>query len=120
MRIAFPLLPLAGATLARGLADLAARCVRVVNAAMLAQRNRRAAQTLARLDRHMLADIGISRSDLRDAFSSPFWDDPTALLRERALEKRLYRPTHLTAVPRAIEPAAGTNKAAARCRASAE
>ena len=39
---------------------------------------------LASLDRRMLADIGITRADLRDAFSEPFWDDPTALLRERA------------------------------------
>jgi len=37
----------------------------------------------------MLADIGITRADVRDAFSEPFWDDPTALLRERALERRL-------------------------------
>jgi hypothetical protein len=36
----------------------------------------------------MLADIGITRADVRDAFSEPFWDDPTALLRERALERR--------------------------------
>jgi hypothetical protein len=40
----------------------------------------------------MLADIGITRSDLRDAFSEPFWDDPTALLRERAIERRLAAP----------------------------
>ena len=46
---------------------------------------------LAGLDRHMLADIGITRADLRDAFSAPFWEDPTALLRERALERRVNR-----------------------------
>jgi hypothetical protein len=39
----------------------------------------------------MLADIGISRSDIRDAFSEPFWEDPTALLHERALERRWSR-----------------------------
>ena len=48
---------------------------------------------LAGLDRHMLADIGITRADLRDAFSEPFWEDPTALLRERAIERRLNRVT---------------------------
>ena len=53
-----------------------------------AQRHRREAHILAGLDRHMLADIGITRADLRDAFSEPFWDDPTALLRERAIERR--------------------------------
>ena len=47
---------------------------------------------LAGLDRRMLADIGITRSDLQDAFSEPFWDDPTALLHERALERRMNRP----------------------------
>ncbi len=52
---------------------------------------------LAGLD-HMLADIGITRSEYRDAFE-PFWDDPTALLRERAIERRLYRVT-----PGQVEP----------------
>jgi len=28
---------------------------------------------------------------VRDAFSEPFWEDPTALLRERAIERRLHR-----------------------------
>jgi hypothetical protein len=55
------------------------------------RRHRRQANVLAGLDRRMLADIGITRNDLRDAFSEPFWDDPTALLRERALERRISR-----------------------------
>ena len=54
-----------------------------------ARRHRREANVLAGLDRRMLADIGITRADVHDAFSEPFWDDPTALLRERALERRL-------------------------------
>ena len=53
-----------------------------------ARRHRKQAAALAQLDRRMLADVGISRADLRDAFSEPFWEDPTALLRERALERR--------------------------------
>jgi uncharacterized protein YjiS (DUF1127 family) len=56
-----------------------------------ARRHRRQAAALAQFDRRMLADLGISRSDLRDAFSEPFWEDPTALLRERALERRWNR-----------------------------
>lgn len=56
-----------------------------------ARRHRRQAAALAQFDRRMLADLGISRADLRDAFSEPFWEDPTALLRERALERRLSR-----------------------------
>jgi uncharacterized protein YjiS (DUF1127 family) len=58
-----------------------------------AHRHRREASMLAGLDRRMLADIGLTRADLRDAFSEPFWEDPTALLRERALERRIYRAT---------------------------
>ena len=56
-----------------------------------ARRNRRQASQLAALDRHMLADIGITRADVQDAFSEPFWEDPTALLHERAIERRLNR-----------------------------
>ncbi|MGA8001441.1 MAG: DUF1127 domain-containing protein [Pseudolabrys sp.] len=54
-----------------------------------ARKYRRQAQALVGLDHRMLADIGITRADVRDAFSEPFWDDPTALLRERALERRI-------------------------------
>jgi uncharacterized protein YjiS (DUF1127 family) len=56
-----------------------------------AYQNRAQATVLARLDDRMLADIGISRSDVRDAFAEPLWQDPTALLRARALERRLSR-----------------------------
>jgi uncharacterized protein YjiS (DUF1127 family) len=56
-----------------------------------ARRHRRELRTLAGLERHMLADMGITRSDVSDAFSEPFWEDPTALLRERALERRWGR-----------------------------
>ena len=54
-------------------------------------RNRQAARVLARFDDRMLADIGLSRADLRDAYAQPAWDDPTNLLRARALERRLAR-----------------------------
>jgi uncharacterized protein YjiS (DUF1127 family) len=56
-----------------------------------AHRNRRDAAVLAGLDDRMLADIGITRSDVRDALAEPLWHDPTALLRTRALERRLSR-----------------------------
>jgi hypothetical protein len=36
--------------------------------------------------------MGLTRADVSDAFSEPFWEDPTALLRERAIERRLNRP----------------------------
>ena len=54
-------------------------------------KNRRDAVILAGLDDHMLADIGLSRGDVRDAFSEPVWRDPTAILVSRAQERRVNR-----------------------------
>ena len=88
MSAQYPVIPVAGGTLLRafvwGLSTMTSGAKRFARA----RRHRRDAAALARLDRRMLADIGISRSDLRDAFSEPFWEDPTALLRERAIERR--------------------------------
>jgi uncharacterized protein YjiS (DUF1127 family) len=92
MSINIPVLPIAGGTLVRALLALVALVTHWLKQLTRARRHRRDARMLAGLDRHMLADIGITRSDLRDAFSEPFWDDPTALLRERAIERRLAFP----------------------------
>jgi uncharacterized protein YjiS (DUF1127 family) len=54
-------------------------------------KNRRDATILAGMDEHMLADIGLTRGDVRDAFSEPLWRDPTALLVSRAHERRVNR-----------------------------
>jgi len=56
-----------------------------------AYRNRSDAVVLATFDDRMLADMGLTRSDVRDALTGPLWDDPTNLLRARALERRLSR-----------------------------
>jgi uncharacterized protein YjiS (DUF1127 family) len=56
-----------------------------------AYRNRSDAAVLATLDERTLADMGLTRSDLRDAFAEPLWHDPTELLCARALERRLAR-----------------------------
>jgi uncharacterized protein YjiS (DUF1127 family) len=92
-----PVLPIAGGALLRALLALVALVTHWLKQLARVRRHRREAQVLAGLDQHMLADIGITRADLRDAFSEPFWDDPTALLRERALERRLYGPRALRA-----------------------
>jgi uncharacterized protein YjiS (DUF1127 family) len=65
----------------------------VVRARELAQliKNRRDATMLAGLDDRMLADIGLTRGDLRDAYSEPVWTDPTAILVSRAHERRANR-----------------------------
>ena len=86
-----PALPIAGGTLVRVLASLLAVVTRWLKELARARRHRRQASQLAGLDRRMLADIGITRADVRDAFSAPFWEDPTALLRARAIERRLNR-----------------------------
>ena len=54
-------------------------------------KNRRDAASLAGLDDRMLADIGLTRGDLRDAISEPVWRDPTAILVSRAYERRINR-----------------------------
>ncbi len=87
----YPVLPIVGSALARVFLTLVALVTHWLKELMRARRHRREARVLAGLDRRMLADIGITRSDLRDAFSEPFWDDPTALLRERAAERRVNR-----------------------------
>ncbi len=57
-----------------------------------ALKNRRDAALLARFDERMLADIGLTRSDLRDAYAEPLWRDPTDILARRADERRRHRP----------------------------
>ena len=54
-------------------------------------KNRRDATMLAGLDDRMLADIGLTRGDLRDAYSEPVWSDPTAVLVSRSHERRVNR-----------------------------
>jgi uncharacterized protein YjiS (DUF1127 family) len=88
-----PFVPIAGSALVRAFLALFALVTSWLKGIARARRHRRQAAVLAGLDRHMLADIGINRADVQDAFSEPFWEDPTALLRERANERRQNRPT---------------------------
>jgi uncharacterized protein YjiS (DUF1127 family) len=54
-------------------------------------KNRRDSMRLATLDDRMLADIGLNRSDLRDAFAQLPWRDPSDVLVRRAAERRVHR-----------------------------
>ncbi len=56
-----------------------------------AMKNRRDAALLTGLDDRMLADIGLTRGDIRDAYSEPVWRDPTTVLVSRVTERRLNR-----------------------------
>ncbi len=49
--------------------------------------HRRDFATLASFDDRALADIGLSRQDLRDATALPLGADPTSLFAERARER---------------------------------
>lgn len=97
-----PVLPIAGAAAVRGSFAVLALVTRWLKGLARARRHRRAAFALASLDHHMLADIGLTRADVSDAFSSRFWEDPTDVLRERADARRLPRRTP----PRPTTPAA--------------
>ena len=67
-------------------------------------RHRHDAAILLRFDDRMLADIGLTRRDVREAFSEPVWRDPTDLLAERVAGRRPNRlkprrPAALSIVP---------------------
>ena len=81
-------------TAGRAAARVGRALLRGIIAARLRQlartlRHRREAEILAGLDEHMLADVGLNRADLRDAFSGPLWRDPTSVLGQRAEERRV-------------------------------
>lgn len=71
-------------------AVLLAAALRVIGLVKAVAR-RRVIADLAEFDDRMLRDIGLSRSDLRDAASAPVWQDPTSVLVVRAVEKRAAR-----------------------------
>jgi len=78
-------------SMVRALVALGALVAYRTRQALAARKHRSDVALLARADDRMLADIGLTRSDVRDAVSGPLWQDPTILLRTRALERRLSR-----------------------------
>jgi uncharacterized protein YjiS (DUF1127 family) len=66
---------------------------------VVAIRGRRELSRLADRDDRMLADIGLTRSDLHDAHSEPLWRNPTSILSRRANRRRagFERSAHNTA-----------------------
>lgn len=98
MRATFPVLPIGLGAVSRAATALAAVAVAGLKIVARTYRNRQQARALAGLDRRMLADMGINHADLRDAFSSPIWEDPTELLQERASERRSNRSLAVTSI----------------------
>jgi uncharacterized protein YjiS (DUF1127 family) len=76
---------------AQAIATIVEAAVRLARRIAGAWRHRHDAAVLAALDDHMLADIGLSRTDLNDALSEPLWRDPTAVLARRHGERRRSR-----------------------------
>jgi uncharacterized protein YjiS (DUF1127 family) len=56
-----------------------------------AWRHRQDLALLSSFDDRMLADIGLTRGDVRDAAAQSPWRDPTAVLVNRATERRRAR-----------------------------
>lgn len=57
-----------------------------------AMRHRRDVTVLVDQDDHLLADIGLTREDVRHAIAQPFWRDPTETLAQSA-SARWRRPS---------------------------
>jgi uncharacterized protein YjiS (DUF1127 family) len=83
---------------ARAVNALAGIAVERARSVLQMLKNRRDAVILAGMDEYMLADIGLTRGDVRDAFSEPVWRDPTAILVSRAHERRINRRRTSTAL----------------------
>jgi hypothetical protein len=62
--------------------------VRGLGGTARAMAGRRALRDLAGFDDRMLKDIGLSRSDLRNAAAEPMYRDPTAILAGRVDDSR--------------------------------
>ncbi|MCZ0737525.1 DUF1127 domain-containing protein [Phreatobacter sp. AB_2022a] len=82
---------LAIATFTAGFTVLAARTAQALAAVRAWHRARSDYQALCELDDGALRDVGLSRGDLHAASAVDFFDDPTALLAARALERRSGR-----------------------------
>ena len=87
----------ASAALVHAAATLAVRASRGLKRIAGGIKNRHDTMRLAALDDRMLRDIGLNRSDLRDAFAELPWRDPSEVLARRAAEKR---PQRLSDFPR--------------------
>jgi uncharacterized protein YjiS (DUF1127 family) len=77
----------------------------------IAFRHRHDAAILMHLDDRMLADIGLTRRDVREAFSEPIWRDPTDLLVDRVARRRPARVKARPVTAPSIVPEVGGARA---------
>jgi uncharacterized protein YjiS (DUF1127 family) len=85
------ILPLPITTRSAPAAGFTAKLVRGFFAFVRLLQRRHELRMLAGFDDRMLADIGLTRGDLRDAVAQPMWHDPTAILVSRVCERRQAR-----------------------------
>ncbi|QRG09813.1 DUF1127 domain-containing protein [Xanthobacter dioxanivorans] len=76
------------ASLCLAFVGVVGRGVKAAGAVGRAIERRSVLSQLASCDDHMLRDIGLTRSDLRDAAATPLTRDPTRMLVLRATERR--------------------------------
>ena len=94
----------AAAPIGRALGALADRARHSLKQFRTRVQNRRDITQLAEFDDRMLRDIGLSRSDVLDAFAEPPWRDPTDILAQRAAERRVMQQRAKTVCVTAIRP----------------
>ena len=73
----------------------------------VAFRHRHDAAILLQLDDRMLADIGLTRRDVRQAFAEPAWRDPTHLLVDRVARRRPVRVVKTRGAPSIVPEIGG-------------
>jgi uncharacterized protein YjiS (DUF1127 family) len=86
-------MPLITATLASALFAVAAIARRQVAAIGFWHRARRDYRILCEMDDNLLQDLGLTRSDLRDATAAGYFDNPTSIIADRAAERSGQRWT---------------------------
>ena len=75
----------------RATAGVLEAILRDVSSALRSWARRRQLKQLTDLDDHLLADIGVTREDVRWALDLPFPHDPGIELQRRALRNRVRR-----------------------------
>ena len=80
----------------------------------IAFRHRHDAAVLLNLDDRMLADIGLTRREVRQAFDEPLWRDPTQLLVNRVARRRPARLVRTAGAPSIVPEVGGSRAAGSR------
>ena len=80
----------------------------------VAFRHRHDAAVLLGLDDRMLADIGLTRREVRQAFDEPLWCDPTELLADRVAGRRSARVVNRRAAPSIVPEVGGARAIGSR------